>query len=63
MTMSESDHDTPKEWNLEMLENLVAQEDIPLIYILTLRQSNRMKNIAGAIPKVGCIWLNHGIGL
>lgn len=41
MTVSEVIHGLPKVCIVEMAENLVVQEDIPLIEILALNQSNR----------------------
>lgn len=63
MTGNEFIHGSPKEWNLEMPENSVAQDGIPLIQSLTVCQSNRDENIAGAIIKVEHIRLNQDIRL
>lgn len=41
MPVNEFIHGSPKEWNVEILENLVDQEDMPLIQSFVISQSNR----------------------
>lgn len=59
MTVSDLIHGTPKVWNLEMLENLVAHDDIPLICSFVISQFNKdEKYNLSYIKKLGCIQLN-----
>ena len=67
MTVSDVIHSLPKVCNFEMVENLVVQEDIPLIEILAINQSNRDNKYSWSYTKSGlytvksCYWVARNI--
>ena len=60
MTVSDFIHDTPKVWNVEMLEQLVPQEDVPLIRRLAISQSNRDDKFSWGYTKSGLYTVGSG---
>ena len=45
--------DSPKGWNVGVLENMIAQEDIPLIRSIDIDQSNRDAKYRWSYTKSG----------
>lgn len=52
-TVNDIIHGEPKEWDVEMLENLVVPEDIPLIQSLVVNQSNTEDKFCSSYTKSG----------